>query len=184
MEVGYGMTETTGVGTWGRWDEAHATSVGKAYGNFQCRIHEGEILIKGPFVIKGYYKDPEETEKITDNGWIHTGDMGRCDEDGHFYITGRKKNVIILSNGENVNPEELEEILYRCPAVQECMVYGIPKGICADICTKDPETVSAYVKQYNLQVPLYRQIFKLNCTAEPLEKTGSGKIKRKENIYV
>ena len=183
IEVGYGMTETTGVGTWGKWDEAHSTSVGKAYGNFECRVQDGEILIKGPFVIKGYYKDPKETAKITDNGWIHTGDMGHFDSDGFLYITGRKKNVIILSNGENVNPEEIEEILYSCSAVLECIVYGSPKGICADFYAQDQETITEYVRQYNAGVPLYRQIYKSNFSPIPLERTPSGKLKRKENKF-
>ena len=81
-------------------------------------------------------------------------------------------------------PEEIEEKLYSCDDVTECMVYNDGKGICADIFTEANDIVSEFVKQYNETVPRYRQIYKVNFVAEPLEKTGSGKIKRKENVYV
>lgn len=181
VQSAYGMTETTGAGTWCVWDENTLGSIGKSYGRTQCRIEDGELLFKGPAVIKGYYKDPEETAKVIVDGWLHTGDIGYCNEDGYYYITGRKKNVIILSNGENVNPEEIEAILASYEAIEECLVYSDGKGICADIFTKDQNASAAFVKQYNEGMPMYRQIYKATYTAEPLPKTGSGKIKRKEN---
>ena len=180
----YGMTETTADGTWCLLDSEHIASIGKPCGITQCRIVAGEILLKSPANMKGYYHDPEETDKVLNDGWIHTGDMGSCDENGYIYITGRKKNIIILSNGENVCPEEIEEKLSGCEDVLECMVYSEPKGICADIYTENEAVVSEYVKQYNESMPRYRQIYKVNIQSEPLEKTGSGKIKRKENVYV
>lgn len=96
---------------------------------------------------------------------------------------GEKKNVIILSNGENVSPEQLEEILNQSKAIKECMVYSIPKGICADIYTEEQEKAKRYIEEYNLGVPTYRQIIHVNYSDVPLEKTESGKIKRKENQY-
>lgn len=180
----YAMTETTGDGTWCLLDANRTSSIGKASGQTECRVVNGEIQLKGPSVMKGYYKNPEETAKVMEEGWIHTGDVGYCDEDGYYYITGRLKNIIILSNGENICPEEIEAKLYSCEDVTECMVYGDGKGICADIFTAKEDVVAAYVKQYNEGVPMYRQIYKINYSAEPLEKTGSGKIKRKENVYV
>lgn len=180
----YGMTETTGAGTWCIWNEETIGSIGQNYGRTRCRIENGEILIKGPSVMKGYYKDPDETAKIIVDGWLHTGDLGYCDENGYFYITGRKKNVMILSNGENVNPEEIEEKLGQCPAILESLVYNDTKGIRADIYTQDHKSAEAFIKAYNESVPKSRQLYKVSYSSGPLPKTGSGKIKRKENTYV
>ena len=180
----YGLTESTGSGTWCIWNEENVGSIGKPYGRTQCRIEDGELLLKGPSVMKGYYKDPEETAKIIENGWLHTGDLAFCDEKGYYYLTGRKKNVIILSNGENVNPEEIESQFDECKDILECMVYSDGKGICADIYTENKTAAADFIKKYNENVPLYRQVYKVTYSAAPLAKTGSGKIKRKENAYV
>lgn len=180
----YGMTESTGSGTWCIWNEENIGSIGKPYGRTLCRIEDGELLLKGPPVMKGYYKDPEETAKIIENGWLHTGDLAYCDENGYYYLTGRKKNVIILSNGENVNPEEIEAQFSKCPEILECLVYSDKKGICADVYTINESAASDFIKKYNEEVPLYRQVRKVTYSPAPLEKTGSGKIKRKENTYV
>lgn len=115
---------------------------------------------------------------------MRTGDVCHMDAEGNVYITGRMKNIIILPNGENVCPEEIEEKLYGCSDVTECMVYSDGKGICADVFTAKKDAVDKYVQRYNEDVPMYRQVYKVNYTDEPLEKTGSGKIKRKENKYV
>lgn len=184
VDISYAMTETTGSATWCVLGEDHINSIGKPLAGTQLRIKDGEILIKGPTVMKGYYKDPEETAKVMEDGWLHTGDMGYCDENGYYYLTGRKKNVIILSNGENVNPEEIEAKFSECDAIAECLVYGDGKGICADIYTQDQAASAEFIQNYNESVPSYRQVYKVMYSAEPLEKTGSGKIKRKENVYV
>lgn len=181
LETGYGMTESMGVGTCGEWNIETIGSVGKLCGNMQCKIEDGEILFKGKSVMKGYYKDPEETAKIIVDGWLHTGDMGYCDSNGYYYITGRKKNVIILSNGENVNPEEIEAKFSECEEIEECLVYSDGKGICADVYAKNTDVAAVFIKEYNQQMPFYRQVYKVNFKTEPLEKTGSGKIKRKVN---
>lgn len=181
IDVIYGMTESAGDGAWCVLDETHIGTIGKPDGNISFRIEDGEILLRSDAVMKGYYKDPEETARVIVDGWLHTGDMGCCDEDGFYYITGRKKNVIILSNGENVNPEEIEAAFGECEAIEECLVYSDGKGICADVFPKDREAAAAVIKAYNESMPMYRQVYKVNYTAEPLPKTGSGKIKRKEN---
>lgn len=184
VQSAYGMTESTGSGTWCIWNEENIGSIGKPYGRTQCRIENGELLMKGPSVMKGYYKDPEETSKIIENGWLHTGDLAFCDEKGYYYLTGRKKNVIILSNGENVNPEEIESQFGECKDILECMVFSDGKGICADVYTENKPAAADFIKKYNENVPLYRQVYNVTYSAVPLAKTGSGKIKRKENTYV
>ncbi len=182
VESAYAMTETSGAGTWCIWNEDTIGSIGKPYGRVECCIKDGELLLKSPCVMKGYYKDPEETAKLLEDGWLHTGDMARCDENGYYYITGRKKNVIILSNGENVNPEEIEAKFGSCEDILECLVYSDGKGICADVYTLKEDAAAAFIKAYNEEMPFYRQVYKTFYQAEPLEKTGSGKIKRKINV--
>ena len=130
----YGMTETCGDGLVNYAQaEPHIRALGKPDSHCEYKLDEtGEICIRGNSVMLGYYKDPEATAEVIDkDGWFHTGDLGRIDEDGYYYITGRKKNLIILANGENVSPEELEHKLAACPAVQECIVKEKSQKICA-----------------------------------------------------
>lgn len=181
MATGYGLTESAGIGHRGQFDEQHLGTIGKTCGSMQACIRNGEILLKGKPVMKGYYKDPAATARIMENGWLHTGDLGYCDGDGYYYITGRKKNVIILSNGENVNPEEIEAKFSECPHILECMVYSDSKGIRAEVYTQNEDSARQFIRAYNDTMPTYRQVYKVEYTAVPLEKTGSGKIKRKEN---
>jgi len=182
VEIVYGMTESDGHGTWSILEKGKLNTIGKPDGDISIRIRDGEILLKSKAVMLGYYQDPEETKKVIEDGWLHTGDMGYCDEDGYYYITGRKKNVIILANGENVNPEEIEAVFGECDAVEEVLVYSDGKGICADVFTKEADIAAAFIKIYNENMPMYRQVYKVNYTSEPLIKTGSGKIKRKGNM--
>ena len=182
VSVYYGMTEMSCTATWALIDEQHMASAGKFCKYTKYRFVDGELQMSGPTLMKGYYEDVEVTNITVEDGWIHTGDLGHCDEDGYLYLTGRKKNVIILSNGENVNPEEIETTFGNCEAIEECMVYSDGKGICADVFTKDQDTVKTFVKAYNATMPMYRQVYKVNYMDEPLPKTGSGKIKRKENL--
>jgi long-chain acyl-CoA synthetase len=90
--------------------------------------HEGEIIISGPMLMKGYWNRPEETEKVLKNGWLYTGDVGYRDEEGYFFITERKKDLIIKA-GENIAPREIEEVLYSHPAVSEAAVVGMPDDV-------------------------------------------------------
>ncbi|MGM9628367.1 MAG: AMP-binding protein [Faecousia sp.] len=181
VQSAYGMTESAGAGTWCIWDAENMGSIGKPYGRTQCRIENGELLLKSPTMMKGYYQDPEETAQRIVDGWLHTGDMARCDENGFYYITGRKKNVIILPNGENVNPEEMEAALGSSEAIRECLVYGDGKGICANVYTTDKAEAMRYIKTYNNSVPTYHQVYKVFYSEVPLEKTDSGKIKRRHS---
>ena len=156
---------------------------------------EGEIQIKGDNVMLGYYKNPEATEAaFTDDGWFRTGDMGYMDEDGYFYITGRLKTVIVLENGKNIFPEEIEEYLGNVDKIAECVVVGRQSGetvvltalIYPDY-TKYPEGVAEEtvyadleksIAQINKKLPSYKQIKKIELRDCEFEKTTSKKIKR------
>lgn len=181
IDSGYAMTETTGVGTWGQWDAEHLNTIGKLSDELQCRIVNGELLFKGPAVMKGYYKDPAATEAVLQDGWLHSGDLGFCDQDGYYYITGRKKNLIVMSNGEKVNPEELEGYFLSCDAIAECMVYSRGSVICMDVSTKKQEAAREFIEAYNRRMPMSHRVRKIKYHQGPLQKTDSGKLVRKEN---
>ena len=180
----YGMTETFGDGILNFTQvEKHMSAVGKPDDHVQYKLDEtGEICIKGDCVMLGYYKDPESTAEVIDaDGWFHTGDLARMDEEGFYYITGRKKNLIILASGENVSPEELEKKLALCPAITECIVKEKGQKICAVIyCPEDKqEEVRAFVTEVNRSLPLYKRISAVEFTAEPLPRNALGKLLRK-----
>ena len=180
----YGMTETFGDGILNFTQTAdHMSAVGKPDDHVQYKLDEtGEICIKGDCVMLGYYKDPEATAEVIDaDGWFHTGDLARMDEEGFYYITGRKKNLIILASGENVSPEELEKKLALCPAVTECIVKEKGQKICAVVfCPEDKqEEVRAFVTEVNRSLPLYKRISAVEFTAEPLPRNALGKLLRK-----
>ena len=180
----YGMTETFGDGILNFTQvEKHMSAVGKPDDHVQYKLDEtGEICIKGDCVMLGYYKDPEATAEVIDaDGWFHTGDLARMDEEGFYYITGRKKNLIILTSGENVSPEELEKKLALCPAITECIVKEKGQKICAVIyCPEDKqEEVRAFVIEVNRSLPLYKRISAVEFTVEPLPRNALGKLLRK-----
>ena len=180
----YGMTETFGDGILNFTQvEKHMSAMGKPDDHVQYKLDEtGEICIKGDCVMLGYYKDPEATAEVIDaDGWFHTGDLARMDEEGFYYITGRKKNLIILANGENVSPEELEKKLALCPAIIECIVKEKGQKICAVICCPEDkqEEVRAFVTEVNRSLPLYKRISAVEFTTEPLPRNALGKLLRK-----
>ena len=180
----YGMTETFGDGILNFTQvEKQMSAVGKPDDHVQYKLDEtGEICIKGDCVMLGYYKDPEATAEVIDaDGWFHTGDLARMDEEGFYYITGRKKNLIILASGENVSPEEMERKLALCPAVTECIVKEKGQKICAIVfCPEDKqEEVRAFVTEVNRSLPLYKRISAVEFTAEPLPRNALGKLLRK-----
>ncbi|SEM99705.1 long-chain-fatty-acid--CoA ligase [Lihuaxuella thermophila] len=135
---GYGMTETSPVTHANLiWDRVKSGTIGLPWPDTDCRIVDpetgeevsmgqlGELQVRGPQVMKGYWKRPEETDKVLRDGWLSTGDIARMDEDGYFYIVDRKKDVII-AGGFNIYPREVEEVLFEHPAVQEAAVVGVP----------------------------------------------------------
>ena len=180
----YGMTETCGDGIINySQDEKHIHSAGKPDDHCEYRIAEdGELCIRGGCVMLGYYKDPEATAEVVDKeGWLHTGDLARVDEDGYYYITGRKKNLIILDSGENVSPEELEGLVSQCAAVQECVVKEKGKKIGVVVyCAEDKQQqVRDHITALNRTLPLYKRMSAVEFSAEPLPRTGTGKLLRK-----
>jgi len=127
---GYGITETSPVITAESPGRTRLGSVGRALEGVEVKIEapneagEGEIMVRGPGVMQGYYKNPQATEEVLQNGWYRTGDLGRIDPDGVLSICGRVKNLIVTANGKNVYPEEVENELLKSPFVAEAMVYG------------------------------------------------------------
>ena len=180
----YSMTELAGYGLLNVVQEGeHLRALGKPDGFCEVKLDEtGEICVRGGAVMLGYYKDPEATaEAIDKDGWLHSGDLGRVDEEGFYYITGRKKNLIILDSGENVSPEELEKLLGKCADIKECIVKEMGKKIGAVICC-EPEkeqTVRTFVTELNRTLPLYKRISAVECTAEPLPRNALGKLLRR-----
>ena len=177
----YGLTETCGDGAWNSSQEAkYLTSVGHVDLSCEYKLDDGELCMRGDPIMLGYYKDPEGTAEVIDaDGWFHTGDIARVEEDGYMYLTGRKKNVIILDSGENVSPEELEKLLVPCADIQECIVKEKDKKICALIYC-DPakqETVKEFVTGVNRGLPLYKRMVP-EFSAQPLPRNAMGKLLR------
>ena len=177
----YGMTETCGDGTVNPGLVAEKdNSVGVATAACQVKIIDGEVCLKSDAVMLGYYKQPEETAKMIQDGWIHTGDLGYLDEEGYLYLNGRKNNLIILSSGENINPEELERILYQNELVEEVVVTAKEDKLCAHIYCKASaqDGIREYITESNKNLALYKRITEVVFTDAPLPKTATGKIMR------
>jgi len=146
----------------------------------------GELLIKGPGVMKGYLNRPEETRETIKDGWLYTGDIARMDEDHYIYIVDRKKELVIRG-GYNVYPREIEEVLYQIPDILEAAVFGVPhedlgEEVAAVLVLKegaqsDTKEIRDYVKE---RVAPYKYPRIIKIVKEPLPKTGSGKILKKE----
>ena len=180
----YSMTELAGYGLLNVTQEGdHLRALGKPDGFCEVKVDEnGEICVRGGCVMLGYYKDPEATaETIDKDGWLHTGDLARVDEEGYYYMTGRKKNLIILDSGENVSPEELEKLLGKCDAIKECIVKEMGKKIGTVICCEDDkqQQVKDFVTELNRTLPMYKRISVVECSAEPLPRNALGKLLRK-----
>ena len=190
---GYGMSECSPVISSNTPKIHKAGSIGKPLSNVEISFEDGEILVKGSSVMKGYYKMPEETAETLRDGWLHTGDKGYLDEDGFLFINGRIKNLIILSNGENISPEEIENKLALGKLVGEVIVTGENNGLTARI-YPDQDAVSAkhmseekirtelqaFLDSYNKSQPTYRQITGLVVRKNPFIKSTTKKIKRQE----
>lgn len=188
---GYGMTETAPMITFSRPDNILIGSPGQKLSAIEVKIEEGEICVKGDNVMKGYYKRPEETADIIKNGWLHTGDLGYFDKKGFLHITGRKKEIIVLSNGKNINPIELEIGLEKhSPLISEVAVLMHENQLHALI-VLDKETtknqsledikslfVNTLIPEYNKNLSSYKRIMKFSLIEEAIPRTQLGKIQR------
>ena len=186
---GYGMTECSPViSTTVSWN-IRKESVGQLLPNCEAKTVDKELWVRGSSVMMGYYKMPEETAQTLEDGWLKTGDLGYADEDGFVYLTGRKKNLIITKNGENVSPEELENKIGEHRLVQEILVREKDGVIEAEIYPdydyikkKRIKDVSAALQQvideYNQGAPAYKKVYSLKVRETEFEKTTSRKIKR------
>jgi long-chain acyl-CoA synthetase len=148
---GYGMTETSTSATVNTPDAYRFGSVGKPFSGVEVKIAEdGEVLLRGPNIFKSYYKNEEATESTLIDGWLHTGDLGRLDEDGFLFITGRKKDIIITAGGKNITPANLENGIKQNRWVSQAVVVGDRRPYLVALITLDPEEVPAFAEQHGL----------------------------------
>lgn len=205
---GYGLTETSPILTAESPSSIRLGSVGKPMPHVDVKILNpdkdgiGEVVAKGDNIMSGYYNNEEETDKVLKDGWFHTGDLGYFDKDGFLFLCGRAKNVIVLKNGKNVFPEEVELLINNLPYVEESMVYGEPKqddendlAVALKLVynvnffkelnlTKEQiqEYVERDIEKINDELPVYKQVRRIRVTDEPMIKTTTGKVKRFEEV--
>ena len=189
---GYGMTEFSPRISANVRGYSKKNSVGVLIPGCEAKIEDGEILVKGNSRMIGYYKDEKATAEALSGEWLRTGDLGYIDEDNFVFITGRKKNLIILSNGENVSPEELENRYNGWLIAKELMVYSEDGKIIAEmypnydfVNLSGIENIEAEfekkTEEVNADLPLYKRVAKAIVRTTEFDKTASGKIKRKQN---
>jgi len=177
---GYGMTEAVVI-TNEREGRKKKGSVGEVTPGVYIRIVDGEIQVSGQSVMLGYYEDPAATETVFEDGWLKTGDLGYVDDEGYLYLTGRKKNLIILANGENVSPEELEGQLKKNQLIEEAVVREKDGHLHAEIQAAegaDHATLDAYIQEMNRKNILCKRIVTWELRETPFEKINGMKIRR------
>ena len=207
---GYGLTETAPVISAENYVKKKSGSIGFPMDNVEVEIVDkdengiGELRVKGPNVMLGYYENEEETEKVIKDGWFYTGDLGYFDKEGFLFLTGRKKDMIVLKNGKKVFPEELETLINRIDLVEECIVYGMPdekdkndiklsvkivysKEVAKEKYPNSTEDdlrkiIWEKIKEINKTFPPYKYIKNMILTDEELIKTTTKKVKRAEEI--
>ena len=206
MVQGYGLTETSPVVAIGNKKYHKTGSIGKCVPSDEVKLLDvnkdgiGELAVKGPNVMLEYYENKEATEKVLKNGWFQTGDLARIDEEGYIFICGRKKSVIVLKNGKNIFPEEMETLINKEDGVEESFIFGKP-------ISKDPNDIKIFVKivyikesfegkteteikeyfnekikSINKTMPHYKAIRGIIISGKPLIKTTTNKIKREKNL--
>ncbi len=209
---GYGLTETSPVVGVGSNKYYRTGSIGKAVPSVEVKIQDennegvGELLVKGPSVMLEYYGNKKATNEAIKDGWFHTGDLARIDKDGYIFICGRKKSVIVLKNGKNIFPEEMENLVNKIEGVKESFIFGkrqssdkddikinvkivYDKELVKDtykVTTEEEiyKVLSNKIKEINQTMPKYKAIRGILLTEEPLIKTTTNKIKRQENLDV
>jgi long-chain acyl-CoA synthetase len=149
---GYGMTETSTVASSNRPEAFRFGSVGKPLNGVEARIaDDGELLLRGPNIFKGYFKNEDATREALADGWLHTGDLGSIDDDGFIYITGRKKDIIITAGGKNITPANLENSLKQNRWISQAVVVGDRRPYLVALITLDPEEVPAFAQEHGLE---------------------------------
>ncbi len=184
---GYGATECSPVISVTPYNDHNYTSVGKPLPGVEVRIaQDQEILVHGPNVAKGYWKNPDATTAAFEHGWYHTGDLGFFDKKHDLYLKGRKKNLIVLANGLNVYPEDVENALISNPLVKDAVVFGLDKRgegpqVHAVLLTEKPEQAKAIIQQANKQLAAHQQIRGFSVWPEDeFPRTHTLKVKRQE----
>ena len=205
---GYGLTETSPIVAVGNKKYHKIGSIGKAVPSVEAKLLNvneqgiGELAVKGPNVMLGYYKNKEATNKVLKDGWFSTGDLAKIDEDGYIFICGRKKNVIVLKNGKNIYPEEMESLINKEDGIDESFIFGKPvsddptnikiyakvvynkeffAGMSKEEITKE---INKKISEVNKVMPRYKAIRGTIVSDEPLIKTTTNKIKREKNLEV
>lgn len=207
---GYGLTETSPVVAIGTNKYYKLGSIGKTVPSVEAKIVDankegiGELIVKGPSIMLGYFNDKKATKEAIKDDWFYTGDLARIDEEGYIYICGRKKSVIVLKNGKNIFPEEMENLVNKIEGVEESFVFGkkqsedendikinakivfnreIIKNVYkVETDEKIREVLAGKIKEINKTMPKYKAIRGIILTEEPLIKTTTNKIKRQENL--
>lgn len=202
---GYGMTESSPVLTVQRpGDKIPIGSVGRPLPGISIKIHDpdergvGEIIAQGPNVMKGYFRNDDATRAVLRDGWLHTGDLGRFDEDGNLYIVGRKKEMILGPSGENVYPDELEDLYGDSPYIKELSIVGLPTADGAEtvacLCVPDYDADEAlsraeirdkvrdHFRDVSAKLPYYKRVKVLHLWDHELPRTSTRKVKRREVV--
>ncbi len=207
---GYGLTETSPVVGIGNNKYHRICSIGKAVPSVEVKIEDeneegiGELVVKGPSVMLGYYENKEATNEVLKNGWFYTGDLAKIDEEGYIYICGRKKSVIVLKNGKNIFPEEMENLVNKIEGIKESFIFGKRQSDDKDdikinvqlvfdreiveevykVKTDDEiyKVLSNKIKEINQTMPQYKAIRGVLITEKELIKTTTNKIKRQANL--
>ena len=180
----YGATEAGGLGFDYEMTPACRDTIGKPCPEIETKIVDGELFLRSDSVMMGYYKDPEATAEVLKDGWYATGDLCQRDPDGYLRLSGRKKNLIILSNGENVSPEQIETALTASGIIQEALVSEEQDRIAAAVYAPGipEEQIQHLIEDYNRGVPFYRQVHHLHLSDTPFAKTSVGKVIRRSDI--
>ena len=206
MVQGYGLTETSPVVAIGNKKYHKTGSIGKCVPSDEVKLLDinkdgiGELAVKGPNVMLEYYENKEATEKVLKEGWFQTGDLARIDEEGYIFICGRKKSVIVLKNGKNIFPEEMETLINKEDGVEESFIFGKPiskdpndikifvkivynkEGFEGKAETEIKEYFNEKIKSINKTMPHYKAIRGIIISDKPLIKTTTNKIKREKNL--
>ncbi len=177
---GYGLTETVGSITVNPNDDIRLGSIGRINANSQAKVKDGELLFKSAYLFMGYYKDPEATAEAFDGEWFLTGDLGYM-EDNFVYLTGRKKNLIVLPNGKNVSPEELEFVFMKIEEIKEIVICEQNGKLTAKIYSDcDEGIIRKKISEMNKGLASYKQVESIVFYDKEFPKTASKKIKRGE----